>query len=299
MAISIKDQISNQYKYGGATIKLIAWNVIFTFAIWIGEIIFQMFDLGYGFDLFVYEHLFAHSHVDVLIRNPWSIITSMFMHGNFFHLLFNMIALYFMGRILQQIVSSKRIYFLYFAGGIAAFIIHVIATNGLPYFKGADIPVLGASGAVAAIFIALATLRPHLDMYLYGVFKVKIMYLAIAFVVIDFFSVNSGDSVAHFAHLGGALFGYLWAFSYQRGNDWSRFFKFGKISNPFKRKSKIRVVHNSRNTTAKTKIDDDYNESKISRQKQIDAILDKIKASGYDSLSKKEKEFLFRESQNL
>ena len=196
-------------------------------------------------------------------------------------------------------VDTKNILFI--VGGAFAGLIYVVTYNIFPLYRDLpyDSPVIGASGAVMAIFVALATYTPNYEAYFFGVLKVKLKYLAIAFVVIDVLGVaNTGDRVAHFAHIGGAIWGYLFAVNIKKGKDISTI-----ITSPLSglkklfTKKKIKIVYKKSNNQKKSK--PKTSDDTIIRQEKVDAILDKIKASGYDSLSKEEKDYLFNASKNI
>lgn len=297
MQQSIWEIIKHRVKHGGMTMKLIAINVgVF--------LIISLFDI-FGF-LFKNEPEMwgwisylttgTTSFEDTLYR-PWSIITNMFTHYKFLHLLGNMIMLYFAGSMLERFFGAKRVLFLHIAGGLAGFFINMAAHNlfpGLPDY----IAVIGASGATTALVIALAAYVPQMQVMLFGVFPVKLYVIALALVALDFLSISARDNIAHFAHLGGALMGWLFIYFWKQGKDLSKPFSSGKrkFTNPFKRKPKLKVEYSKRRGEMQ---DDAFNRTKKERQEKIDAILDKIKYQGYGALSQAEKDFLNSESKHV
>lgn len=218
-----------------------------------------------------------------LVKKIWTPVTYMFAHYEFFHLLFNMLWLYWMGKIFTEYLNNRQFIFAYLAGGLAGALLFGLAFNFLPAFKDSvDIagPLIGASASVMAIVVATATLLPEYAISLLFIGAVRLKYVALAYIVLDIIGIlgNPGGS---FAHLGGALLGFIYIKQLQSGNDWSKLFQ--------KRKH-LKVVKNNSNSTAKNPA------IQLPNQEIIDRILDKISKSGYESLSKHEKEQLFNAS---
>jgi membrane associated rhomboid family serine protease len=237
----------------------------------------------------------ANSGWEEMLFKPWTLITYMFVHLGFWHILTNMILLYFSGRIFEGILNGKRLLAVYFLGGITGFLLYFIAYNIFPVFNGSAVPILGASASIMAILVAIATYSPNMVLRLVLIGNVKLKYIAIFFVAMDLLFLDQGSNTGgKLAHLGGALFGYLYSVNLQKGNDWSGiFYSFtGFFSDLFNTKPKMKVASkrpmSSRTAPPKKESSAD--------QEKIDAILDKISRSGYDSLSKSEKEFLFNAS---
>ncbi|HSZ25221.1 MAG TPA: rhomboid family intramembrane serine protease [Cytophagaceae bacterium] len=232
------------------------------------------------------------------IYKPWTIITYAFVHSlqDIFHILFNMLNLYWFGRIVADLVGSKKLISLYVLGGISAGVVYLLMFNiGVDYLnipKGHS-SLIGASGAVYAIIVGAATLSPGYIVNLFFTWQVKIVYIAAAVIFISFLGTVGGNAGGNFAHLGGALFGYIFIKQLQRGNDLGKpFYLFTDwVSKLFKKRSPIKVSY--RNTTGSAS----GNTSVSPDQKEIDDILDKISRSGYESLSKEEKQKLFKASQ--
>ncbi|MEJ7557506.1 MAG: rhomboid family intramembrane serine protease [Pedobacter sp.] len=228
-----------------------------------------------------------------IFSQPWkfyTILTYQFFHDGFFHVLFNMLWLYWLGRIFLDFLKPRQFHFVYLFGGVLGAIVFALAFNIFPVFR--NIPgatIIGSSAAVMAIVVATATLVPNFSISLLLFGEVKLKYLAVAYVVLDLIGSSSANAGGSFAHLGGALFGFTYIRMLQNGNDWSTIFK---------KKPKLRVVkkddrparHDDANRSAARK-----NEGYID-QREIDAILDKISKTGYDKLSKEEKETLFKAS---
>lgn len=254
----------------------------------------------------VTSYLAAPSDPAMLIFTPWSPITSLFTHFDFGHYLFNMMVLFFTGVIFQQFFSDRRLLLTYILGGLFAYVVHVASFYVFPvYASKASGYVLGASGAIMAIFMAIAFHRPSLKVNLFGIIPVPIIAIAILYILTDLSGItestkDGGPQIAHFAHLGGAIFGVL---SIVRVNSSKQFMNrlerfFSKIKWPkfsFKRKPKMKVYQGGAQT--KNMTDEEFNYNKKMRQEKLDAILDKIGKKGYEGLTKEEKDFLFNESQ--
>lgn len=251
-------------------------------------------------------YLAAPGDPALLAYVPWTVLTSMFTHYGFAHFLFNMLVLFFTSIIFLQHFSQQRLLSTYILGGIAAYVLHVASYYIFPAFaQHTPSSVVGASGAIMAIFMAAAFHRPGMRVRLFGVLPVPLIIIAGLYIVTDLMGITeqtkgSGSNIAHFAHLGGALFGALSII----GADSSRHFMytvdrfFGWFAKPvflFKRKPKMKV-HQGGNQT-RTMSDEEFNYNKKLRQDRLDAILDKIGKKGYEGLTKEEKDFLFNESQ--
>lgn len=208
----------------------------------------------------------------------WTIITYMFVQRDFFHILFNLLWLYWMGIIFMDFLNKRQFYFTYIFGGILGAATYLIAYNTIPAFTNLSSFLLGSSASVMAIVIATATLVPDYTLRLLLFGTVKLKYLALAYFVLDIIGMGGGNPGGSIAHIGGAIAGFIFIKQLQSGRD---------LSNILKRKPKLKVVKNSPNySTGKAEPD----------QETIDNILDKISKSGYDSLSKSEKEQLFKAS---
>jgi membrane associated rhomboid family serine protease len=236
------------------------------------------------------------SSLQILLVRPWTLITYMFTHKELLHILVNLLWLYWFGKIFLEYLDQRKLVAVYLLGGIAGAFTYVLSYNIFPAFQGVvgeSIPLLGASASVMAIVVAIAVYVPDFTVYLFLLGRVKIKYIALGifiFTSVMDFSVNSGGKLAH---IGGALFGYFYILSYRQGHD------IGKGINKvidffvtlFKPAKKLKVTYK------RTADDYDYNKVKVDHQKEINKILDKISKGGYDSLTKAEKDILFRESQ--
>jgi membrane associated rhomboid family serine protease len=242
--------------------------------------------------------LAAPSDLVDLAMKPWTIITYMFLHERFWHLFWNMIMLFFAGRIFHDLLGTRRFINTYFVGGLAGLILFVLFYNIFPAFEAQrGAPILGASASVMAIFVGIATYTPNYTVFLPIIGGVRLKWIALFYVVIDFISIRSGvNSGGHIAHLGGALWGFLWARQILSGRDISSWFdNVVAVVLAFIPRRGMRVVHQKSAAEKRTSAATHKNRDKA-EEELIDEILDKISKSGYDSLSAKEKEILFRAS---
>jgi membrane associated rhomboid family serine protease len=231
-----------------------------------------------------------------LIYRPWTLITYMFTHFALMHIFWNMISLFWFGQILSEYTSNRKIIPLFLLGGIVGALITIVIITFVPSLAMyQDTPMIGASAGVTAIIVAAATLVPEVRMNMLFIGPVKLIYVAMFVIFIDILNLASYSNIGgNLAHLGGALMGYIFIVQYKKGNDMAnpinRFFDWIKGLSGNSSKGKMKVVH-KRHVS-----DEEYNQMKVVNQRQVDEILDKISKSGYESLSKSEKEILFRAS---
>jgi membrane associated rhomboid family serine protease len=241
-------------------------------------------------------NLFAiPASLNVLLVKPWTLITYMFTHKDIWHILFNMLWLYWFGRIFLEYLDQRKLVAVYLLGGICGAVVYVFSFNIFPAFSGVvgESVAIGASASVMAIVIAIAVYVPDYTVQLFLLGRMKIKYMALAIFVLTSlmdFSVNSGGKLAH---IGGALFGYLYALNLKKGHDIGTWFNriIDFFATLFKPRKKLKVTYK------KPVTDYDYNKVKAENQARINHILEKISKGGYDSLTKEEKDILFRESQ--
>lgn len=291
--MSIIDDLKHQYKTGTTLVKFIFINVAVFVLVHITGLIIYFFTGVPGSELVAYW-LSLPADLEQLLYRPWTIITYMFLHTGFIHLAFNMLILYFGGQIFLQFLDSKKLLGTYLLGGIAGGILYILSFNLFPVFtpivKGAL--ALGASASVMAVLIAIAAYVPNFSVRLVLIGEVKLKYIALFYIVMDIISIPNGNAGGHLAHLGGAFFGFYFAYQLRKGKDITvginRLLNY--LSALFSGKRKMKVVYKK---PGKTKSDMEYNAQKKANQEKIDEILDKISKSGYDSLSKDEKAILF------
>lgn len=241
------------------------------------------------------------SHLDALIQRPWTLFTYMFVQENFFHILFNLIMLYFGGRIFMEYLDSRLLVNTYVWGGLIGAFFYIAAFNTFPVFREsvALSVALGSSASVLAILLAIATYVPDYTVHLFLIGRIRLKYIAIIFVVIDVLSINRGNPGGHIAHLGGAFWGFISILLLKRGYRnplFINWYGFRSMASWFKRRPRVVYSRERYTPSARPLSDDEYNRIRAEKQKKIDAILEKISRSGYDSLTKEEKELLFKAS---
>ena len=296
------DELKYQYKYGGVTVKLIFINVAVFLII---QVLLAFNRLVFNNDDFVTYFFSLHSDLSIFIFRPYTLFTSIFSHFTIIHLLFNMLFLYFSGKMFEQLFDKSRLIYTYILGGMLGGLFELFAHLVFPALNSNHgTLIVGASGSIMALFAALAFYRPNIEVRLFNIVPLKLIYLALFFIIMDIISLGVKDGTAHFAHIGGAIFG-VWsiqklnsplnvvAFVQSIFNKMINFFK-----NLFSGNKKLRVAKGGKTRSSQFKTDEDYNLEKKRKQEKTDAILDKISKSGYDSLTKAEKEFLFNQSNN-
>lgn len=235
------------------------------------------------------------SSLSLLLSRPWTIITYMFLHEDFLHILFNLLWLFWLGQIFLNYLDGKKLLSVYILGGISGALLYILAYNLFPAFLHVNAIAIGASASVYAITFAIAFFVPNYEILLFLIGKVKLKYLAVIPLLIDILSIPLGNAGGKIAHIGGALFGLLFIVQYKKGKDITAWFgKFmDSLFNLFKPKPNMKVSYSGKIT----KTEQEYRDKRASNQKEIDQILDKINHSGYNSLNKDEKETLFKMSQ--
>lgn len=292
------DEIKKMYRTGNIVIKLIFINAAVFLIVGILGLFSFLFPGASG-DPDIIKWLAVPADLKLLLYRPWTVISYMFLHQDFLHILFNMLWLFWFGKIFLEFMTSKQMLNVYIIGGISGAILYILAFNVFPVFKPV-LPVsyaLGASASVYAIVVAISAFAPNYSITLMFIGRVKIKYIAIFVIVLDVLSIPRGNAGGHIAHLGGALFGYLFAVQIKKKTDITSGFSnfMDCLASWFKSKPKMRVTEN-KFKKKKPSTDHEYNQQKAANQEEMDRILGKISKSGYDSLTKKEKEILFKMS---
>ncbi len=281
------DRIQYRMLRSGSKVSLLIWiNVaVYLFINIPSTLEGFIFHTGY-IDSFTDKYLALHSYLPFLIRTPWTLLTYMFMHANIWHILINMLWLYWMGQIFEEYLGTKRTVGLYIMGGLVGAFLFVLFYNIPTLFTPEALVsgrLVGASAGIMAIIVATGTLLPDYEIYLILIGPVKLKWIVLFLILLDFFGIVGFNAGGELSHLGGALFGFIYIKQLQRGNDMVAFF--GKI---FRKRQKLTVASRAGIKTGGNK----------PRQEEIDRILDKISQTGYDSLTKQEKEILFRASKD-
>lgn len=284
------DRLKSRFRQKDLLVQLILINIAVFVIVNAFRIVATLFKLE-SFDLISY--IGVSSSLSMLVKF-WTPFTYMFVHENLWHIFFNMLLLYWFGQIFLSYFNPKILGSLYVLGGLSGALLYIIAFNTIPFYMDmGHVPMIGASASVMAIIFAVSFYRPNTTIRLILIGEVKIVYIALFFFVLDFFALDSINNVGgHVAHIGGAALGYLFAIRYQKGKDITRWITRGidGIANISKPKPKMKVKFKKREEEYT------YNERKNNDQEILDHILDKIKASGYSSLSKDEKQRLFEAS---
>lgn len=294
--MSVYDEIKKSFSSGSSLIKLIYINLAVFLAVKIIGVVFFLLSLNPAFS--IVNWFAVPADIGSLMYKPWTVFTYMFLHQDFLHILFNMLWLYWFGIIFLRYFDDKKLLSVYLVGGLFGAALFILAFNIFPAFQQV-LPLsiaLGASASVIAIVIATSVYAPNYTINLMFIGPVKLKYIAIVTIVLDVLSIASSNAGGHIAHLGGALFGYLYIMQLKKGKNMTKGFDrfMDKIFSWFKPRQKFKVTHKKPMTDRERDIQ--YNKEKVSSQQDVDKILDKIAKSGYDSLSKKEKEILFKHS---
>jgi len=252
--------------------------------------------LGFSMDAILYWFELPKDFFAFLAK-PWTLVTYSFFHAGFGHIFWNMLILYFTGRIFLNLFDGQRFINVYFLGIILGGLVFLLSYNVFPTLLSTNTSLIGASAGVTAILLFICTYIPNQEVRLFGLINIKLWYLGAFVVLVDLVLIPTGGNIGgRLAHLGGAFLGYFYARQLLRGKDIGEgfskmlvslgsLFKLGKKTPPLKTVYRKRSDKNSKSG---------INYDKATRQKKIDAILDKISKSGYESLSKAEKDFLFK-----
>lgn len=302
--MSIQNDIKAPFKSGNIVLQLVIVNVAIFLVINLFKII--LFFSGYTgaslnlmFAQYI-QYVAMPMKFDWFIYKPWTLFTYMFSHEGVGHIFWNMVSLYFFGSIIQSFIGNSRILALYIYGGIIGALLTLILHSTIPVLELRASALIGASGGIMAIVTGAATLVPEKRVMLFIFGEVKLVYIALFYLAIDLIGVQYSDGVGHICHIGGAVTGYFFMSALKSGNDWSKPFNkvFYGFTGLFKAKPKpkmkvVRTAPSEKQTTTTVKKDS------ASVQANIDKILDKISKGGYESLSKEEKDYLFRHGKDL
>lgn len=265
--------------------KLIAFNIFIFLILMVGKVVLLV--SGHG-DIFssILENITLSSVPKVVLKEPWTVFTYFFVHVELFHLLFNMMFLYWFGLIIQDFIGSDKLVKLFIWGGIAGAIAYLLLVNSFSYFISKGPTYLnGASAGVFAIVVAAATIKPSYRIHMFLIGDVQIKYIAAFYIIWSFIETTGMNAGGNIAHLGGAIMGFLYGFYFKTPQKTfismkeEKVFSFAKVV-----QKKISPLKNEEN-----------NEEVV--EDELNQILDKISKSGYDSLSKYEKRRLFKASQ--
>ena len=290
---SFISDLKNGFKRGNISLQFIYINVgvfVVTTLVSVFLMLFNFSSAGW------FQVLELPAYVPNFLVQPWSLFTYMFLHADAFHLLFNMLWLYWFGQLFLSIFSARHLRGLYILGGLCGGLLYMLAFNVFPYFQNHIYGswLLGASASVLAVVVATAVREPEYRVNFMFVGAVRLKYVALFMVVTDLLFMTSGNGGGHIAHLGGALAGWWFAASLRKGHDVTKWINnvFDWVNGGFRfkipaRKPKMKATRGGKNA------DYDYNAQKKRQSEEIDRILDKLKKSGYSSLTTEEKKRLF------
>lgn len=294
------EDIKNPFRRGNTLVQLMLINAIVFLSLILTGAILSFFPEGNIINKAINDNVLLIAPVREFIWKPWTLLTYCFTHYSFWHLLFNMLTLFWFGTLVQEFIGSRKLMNIYIIGGVFSGLIYIAIYNLLslaPQVNNINSTVLGASAAVCAVMFAAVTLLPEYEFYFFGLFLIKIKYIAWFFLLLSFIVPSSGIS-----HLGGALAGYSYIYLLRKGVDlgspietvgdwWSSLWRpKPKMKIPQRKYSESTV---SSKGISSTNLDPNY----FPDQDEVDAILDKIGKSGYESLTKEEKQKLYRASQ--
>jgi membrane associated rhomboid family serine protease len=287
--MDIWSDIKASFREGSVITRLIYLNL----AVFLGfRIIYVIFFLA-GKQYSLLEWFELPSSTDLLLRQPWSLITYMFLHFDFIHILFNLLVLYWFGRIFLDYYSQRQLLGLYFIGGITGGLLYVLVYNFLPVFSNvvAGSFLLGASASIIAVLIAAAFRDPNREIHLFLIGQVPLKYLAIFMIFSYIIGITASNAGGNIAHLGGVLAGYWFVARQRKGRDITSGISktIDGIVGISKQKRHFRVVHKQ-----PPRDDYEYNRQRMADHEELNRILDKIARDGYESLSRSEKETLFK-----
>jgi len=285
---SLRDNLRSQIRIADTLQRLLILNVSLFLFVRIVNAISRLFLVPILSFETVSDYLAIPASLSVLITKPWTIITYMFFHWDVMHILFNMLWLYWMGKIFQEYLGSKKLLNTYLAGGVAGAVFFMLAYNIFPLFSNSldSAFALGASASVLAVTVAAATLLPEYPIQLIFFGTVRLKWIALITILLDVINISGDNAGGHIAHLGGAMYGFIYIRSLQKGTDLTGWLTrlFDKFSSP----RKMKVAHSQK------KKDEEFNITRKAKQERMDDILDKISKSGYGSLTQEEKNFLFK-----
>lgn len=283
-------------RYNNAHVQLIIINVIVFVAM---GVIMVVAEIGGFQNVYqaIHEQFAIPARINEFITKPWTLITYAFAHSGLWHIIGNILALYWFGKLFVEYLGSDKLIAVYFLGAIAGGLLYLLAFNTVPYFvlrsNEAHISMVGASAAVDAIIVATATLLPDYTFFLMFIGPVRIKYIAAIAVLLSFLGTVGMNAGGNIAHLGGALIGFVYIKQLQAGINWGGWITatLDWCKGLFKPSPKVKVTYRSESPSKKQN-----SKSSTLSQDELDAILDKISDGGYESLSKEEKEKLFNAS---
>ena len=287
--------------------KLLIINIAVFLFISVADILFFLFGMQGYMEYLAVKYFAMPASVYKLAFRFYTPLTYMFLHTDFWHVFANMLWLFCIKQILETLLNNRQLLAVYLLGGLSGALLYALSYNIFPVFAGTvgGSVCLGASAAVTAYIVLIAVLQPDYRVLFFGIIPVTFKWIAVAYVVFDIFQIQGSNAGGHISHIGGALFGFLFAVNLKKGKDITTGFNklIDWIVSLFPaggRKTRMKVSYNKYKDTEysehQTFSDAEYNQQKASDQQRMDEILDKISKSGYSNLTKEEKAFLFKMS---
>ncbi len=290
--MDILSDIKRTFKEGSVLTRLIYINLgVFLFISLFGVVLFLA-----GKANALPELLSVPSVTSELLKRPWTPVTYMFLHTGFIHILFNILGLYWFGKLFLYRLDGDKLLSVYLLGGLWGAFFYIVAYNVFPVFESVNGLLMGASASVFAILVSIAFYDPNNEILLPFIGQVRLKYIALFYVLLSVIGISTSNPGGNIAHLGGAFWGWFYIYQLGKGKDMGEGFvvflsKIGIVSaSLFKPREKMKVTHKQT-----PRNDHDYNRMKNAEQEEINRILEKIAKGGYDSLTKKEKEILFKQ----
>ena len=301
---NIVDDIKREFaKSENALVKIILINTAVFLILLLTKIILTLSQSS-GIYLLILDQLQLPASTTAFLHKPWTLITYFFTHEDIFHILFNMLFLYWFGRLVDEYLGAKRVIALYFLGGIVGGIIYMVIYNLLPFFQPnvQTAQMLGASAAAFSVAVGASTLLPNYTFNLIFLGPIRIKFIALFYIILSLAQTVGPNAGGNLAHLGGALVGYLFIKLLQNGTDMGKpiYAVMNGWSGLFRKRPSMQVTYREKQVYRSTNVYTSGSSSatiEMPDQTEIDMILDKISKSGYESLTKEEKQKLFKASQ--
>ena len=290
--VDILNEIKRTFKEGSVLTRLIYINIGVFLVLKIIGVFFYLSGQPFPY----VQYLAVPSVTSELLRHPWTLVTYMFLHAGFLHLIFNVLGLYWFGLLFLYHFEGEKLLSVYLLGGLVGAIFYVIAYNIFPVFESANGLLLGASASIFAVLVAVAFYDPNREIHLFFIGRFPLKYVALFYVVLSVVGISASNPGGNIAHLGGAFWGWFYILQLRKGKDMGsglvnfldKIWVF--LVNTFKPKPKMRVTYKQ-----PPRDDHEYARQQHVKQEEINHILEKIAKSGYESLTKKEKELLFKQ----
>ncbi len=283
--MNLFDDIKMQYRMGGFEQKLIYWNIA-------AYLITLVFFYQFRFGVFSFPSWISlSSNLSDVLYKPWTLLTYAFVHSGFVHLFFNMLILNFSGRLFLTFFTQRQLLGAYIFGAVFSGIVYVLVYS---FFGLQNNTIVGASGAIMALLVATATYAPFMNIRLLLIGNVKLWHVTGVIILLDLLQILTENTGGHIAHLAGSFFGFLFVKLLQNGIDISKMIPDFNRKSAKKQKHPFKKIHVNQNVSSTKSTYPTSVQPKSKTEQQIDEILDKISSSGYDSLTKEEKEFLFK-----